>query len=144
MAEFNNKIFIITIAHSLWSKLTFSVNFVLIIFMEKKLFVITFLQNNTMRIIYMYQSRDPPHGSVQLGTLPDPDSSFRPYHPMVLTQRGQIRFRKDDQIRNMELRNEDVPLPSGDNTLSWCKMFKLEDINRKLHLIRVSCHPSII
>lgn len=90
-----------------------------------------------MRVIYMYQNRDPPHGSVQPGTLPDPDSAFRPYHPMVLTQSAQIHFRKDDHIRQMELRNEDVALPSGDITLSWCKMFKLEDINRKHHLIRV-------
>ncbi|XP_039963293.1 MOXD1 homolog 2 [Bactrocera tryoni] len=94
------------------------------------------ITNNTMRLIYMYHSRDPPHGSVQPGTLPEPGSAFRPYHPMVLTQRAEIQFRKDDQTRQMELRNEDVALPSGDSTLSWCKMFKLEDINRKHHLIR--------
>ncbi|CAD7003231.1 unnamed protein product [Ceratitis capitata] len=98
--------------------------------MEEEYF--TDLQNNTMRLIFLYQSHDPPNGSV----LPNLDSAFRPYHPMVLAQKAQPYFRKDDQIRQIELRNEDVALPGGDSTLSWCKMFKLEDINRKHHLIR--------
>ncbi|XP_036325473.1 MOXD1 homolog 2 isoform X2 [Rhagoletis pomonella] len=94
------------------------------------------ITNDTMRLMYMYQTHDPPNGSLQPGTLPDPEAAFRSFHPMVLTQKAQSHFRKDDQMRQIELRNEDVELPSGDSTLSWCKMFKLEDVTRKNHLIR--------
>lgn len=93
-----------------------------------------------MRLLYMYHAQDPPHGSVRPGTLPDPARAFRPYRPMVLMQRAQLQLPSphDERVRVLELRNEDVELPGGDTPLFWCKMFKLEDINRKHHLIRVS------
>ncbi|XP_017843398.2 MOXD1 homolog 2 [Drosophila busckii] len=96
------------------------------------------ITNDTMRLLYMYHSQDPPHGSVRPGTLPDPERAFRPYRPMVLMQRAQMQMPAphDERVRVLELRNEDVELPGGDAPLFWCKMFKLEDINRKHHLIR--------
>lgn len=96
-----------------------------------------------MRLLYMYHAQDPPHGSVRPGTLPDPARAFRPYRPMVLMQRAQLQLPSphDERVRVLELRNEDVELPGGDTPLFWCKMFKLEDINRKHHLIRVSRAP---
>lgn len=103
------------------------------------------LQNDTMRLLYMYHAQDPPHGSVRPGTLPDPARAFRPYRPMVLMQRAQLPMPSpthDERVRVLELRNEDVELPAGDLPLFWCKMFKLEDINRKHHLIRVRIFDS--
>ncbi|XP_068142933.1 LOW QUALITY PROTEIN: MOXD1 homolog 2 [Drosophila tropicalis] len=95
------------------------------------------ITNDTMRLLYMYHAQDPPHGSVRPGTLPDPVRAFRPYRPMVLMQRAQLQLPShDERVRVLELRNEDVELPGGDAPLFWCKMFKLEDINRKHHLIR--------
>ncbi|EDW70050.1 MOXD1 homolog 2 [Drosophila virilis] len=96
------------------------------------------ITNDTMRLLYMYHAQDPPHGSVRPGTLPDPARAFRPYRPMVLMQRAQLQLPSphDERVRVLELRNEDVELPPGDTPLFWCKMFKLEDINRKHHLIR--------
>ncbi|EDW95510.2 uncharacterized protein Dyak_GE22605 [Drosophila yakuba] len=97
------------------------------------------ITNDTMRLLYMYHAQDPPHGSVRPGTLPDPAHAFRPYRPMVLMQRAQLPIPSpthDERVRVLELRNEDVELPAGDLPLFWCKMFKLEDINRKHHLIR--------
>ncbi|XP_023035342.1 MOXD1 homolog 2 [Drosophila willistoni] len=95
------------------------------------------ITNDTMRLLYMYHAQDPPHGSVRPGTLPDPVRAFRPYRPMVLMQRAQLQLPShDERVRVLELRNEDVELPGGDTPLFWCKMFKLEDINRKHHLIR--------
>lgn len=98
-----------------------------------------------MRLLYMYHAQDPPHGSVRPGTLPDPARAFRPYRPMVLMQRAQLQLPSphDERVRVLELRNEDVELPGGDTPLFWCKMFKLEDINRKHHLIRVSRRPAL-
>lgn len=103
-------------------------------------FFVLLFQNDTMRLLYMYHAQDPPHGSVRPGTLPDPARAFRPYRPMVLMQRAQLQLPSphDERVRVLELRNEDVELPGGDTPLFWCKMFKLEDINRKHHLIRVS------
>lgn len=97
-----------------------------------------YFQNDTMRILYMYNEQDPPHGSAKPGRLPDPASSFRPYRPMLLTQRASSQYEHFDHIRILELRNEDVELPGTDDTLIWCKMFKLEDMKHKHHLIRVS------
>ncbi|XP_001985145.3 MOXD1 homolog 2, partial [Drosophila grimshawi] len=96
------------------------------------------ITNDTMRLLYMYHAQDPPHGSLRPGTLPDPGQAFRPYRPMVLMQRAQLQLPTphDERVRVLELRNEDVELPAGDTPLFWCKMFKLEDINRKHHLIR--------
>lgn len=86
----------------------------------------------------MYHEGDPRHGSVAPGTLPNPHDAVRPYRSVVLTQKFQPKIQRgDERIRMLELRNEDVELPDGDDTLYWCKMFKLEDINRKHHLIRV-------
>ncbi|XP_058985307.1 MOXD1 homolog 2-like [Musca domestica] len=94
------------------------------------------ITNDTMRILYMYNEQDPPHGSAKPGRLPDPASSFRPYRPMLLTQRASSQYEHFDHIRILELRNEDVELPGTDDTLIWCEMFKLEDMKHKHHLIR--------
>uniref|UniRef100_T1GKL6 DOMON domain-containing protein n=1 Tax=Megaselia scalaris TaxID=36166 RepID=T1GKL6_MEGSC len=102
------------------------------------------ITNDTMRIIYMYHEGDPRHGSVAPGTLPNPHDAVRPYRSVVLTQKFQPKIQRgDERIRMLELRNEDVELPDGDDTLYWCKMFKLEDINRKHHLIRVSIQTGV-
>lgn len=45
-----------------------------------------------------------------------------------------------DDIETLELRNVDVELPLGGDTLYWCKMFKLNDIARKSHVIKVCAH----
>lgn len=86
----------------------------------------------------MYHKDEPRFGSVIPGTLPNPLEAVREYRPLYLTQKFQVKPLREERIRILELRNEDVELPNGDDTLYWCKMFKLEDINRKHHLVRVS------
>lgn len=42
-------------------------------------------------------------------------------------------------MRVLELRNQDVELPQDDDTIYWCKIFKLPvDLKTKHHIIRVS------
>lgn len=42
-------------------------------------------------------------------------------------------------MRVLEFRNQNVKLPQDDDTLYWCKIFKLpSDIRTKHHIIRVS------
>ncbi|XP_065360587.1 MOXD1 homolog 2 [Calliphora vicina] len=94
------------------------------------------ITNDTMRVLFMYNEKDPPHGSVGSSPLPNAELSFHPYRPMVLTQRPHIHYRHLEHVRILELRNEDVELPRFDDSLIWCKMFKLDDMKHKHHLIR--------
>lgn len=96
-------------------------------------------QNDTMRVIYMYHEKEP-HGAFYTpGSLPDPAEAFKQARSLFLTQRiNQTPLKPDPRLKTLELLNQDVNLPQGDGTLHWCKMFKLNDINRKHHLIRVS------
>lgn len=87
----------------------------------------------------MYHEDEPRRGSVLPGTLPSPLEAFKGYRPIFLTQRvNQEPIEMDRRMRILELRNQDVELPEDDDTLYWCKVFKLADINRKHHLVRVS------
>lgn len=84
-----------------------------------------------MRVVFMYSNDKP-----KVGSLPNFAHAFKDYRPLFITQKfQQIPVQR---TRVLDLRNEDVELPIGDDMLYWCKMFKLEDINRKHHLIRVS------
>ncbi|TMW45479.1 hypothetical protein DOY81_009441, partial [Sarcophaga bullata] len=94
------------------------------------------ITNDTMRVMYMYNEKDPPHGSVGSSPLPNPAVSFHPYRPMVMIQKPHIHYRHLEHVRLLELRNEDVELPRFDDSLIWCKMFKLDDMKHKHHLIR--------
>ncbi|XP_053685805.1 MOXD1 homolog 2-like [Sabethes cyaneus] len=95
------------------------------------------ITNDTMRVIYMYHDEEPHGSSYTPGSLPDPAEAFKQARSLFLTQRvNQAPIKLDARMKIMELRNQDVELPRADNTLHWCKMFKLSDINRKHHLIR--------
>lgn len=102
-------------------------------------------QNDTMRVIYMYDENDPRHGSVVPGNLPNPQESYKGYRSLFLTQKPHqpesIGIDGDPHVKVLELRNEDVELPQGDDTLYWCKMFKLQDIYQKSHVVKVSNVP---
>lgn len=95
------------------------------------------LQNDTMRVIYMYHESEPQRGLLIPGNLPNPEVAFRGYRSLFLTQKPQQHQIVDPNMKVMELRNQDVELPQGDDTLYWCKMFKLQDINQKSHVIKV-------
>lgn len=116
-----------------------------------------------MRIIYMYHPAEPAHGSVLPGSLPSPQTAYRGYVPLSLTQRvasgpplaptalttaaqlataaaspavdGTVVGRTDPFW--LELRHEDVELPAPDETRFWCRVFELPDFRRRHHLIRV-------
>lgn len=86
----------------------------------------------------MYHENEPKRGAVTPGSLPKPLEAYRGYRSLFLTQRvTQDSIRLDLKIRTLELRNQDVELPQNDATLYWCKIFKLTDINKKHHLVKV-------
>lgn len=87
----------------------------------------------------MYHDDEPKGGPATPSSLPDPGEAFKAARPLILTQRvSQVPLRIDSKMKVHELKNLDVELPQGDDTLHWCKMFKMNDILRKHHLIRVS------
>lgn len=104
------------------------------------------ITNDTMRVIYIYHDEEPRGSQYAPGSLPDPAEAFKQARSLFLTQRvNQSPIKLDARMKIMELRNQDVELPAEGYILHWCKVFKLNDINRKHHLIRVSriCPPSV-
>lgn len=90
----------------------------------------------------MYDDNDPRHGSVVPGNLPNPQEAYKGYRPLFLTQKPHqhesMAVDVDPFVKVLELRNEDVELPQGDDSLHWCKMFKLQDIYQRNHVVKVS------
>ncbi|XP_050098172.1 MOXD1 homolog 2-like [Anopheles aquasalis] len=94
------------------------------------------ITNDTMRVIFMYSKEKPRKGSSQT-TLPQPLVAFKGSRSLFLTQRSsQDELANAPSISVLELRNEDVELPESDESLYWCKIFKLDDFVQKHHLVR--------
>ncbi|XP_055593234.1 MOXD1 homolog 2-like [Uranotaenia lowii] len=95
------------------------------------------ITNDTMRVIFMYSKEKPSKGATLPGTLPGPLEAFKGSRSLFLTQRtSQQPLPISAEVNILELRNEDVELPESDESLYWCKIFKLDDFHRKHHLVR--------
>ncbi|XP_053685794.1 MOXD1 homolog 2-like [Sabethes cyaneus] len=95
------------------------------------------ITNDTMRVIFLYSKEKPTKGSTLPGSLPAPLESFKGSRSVFLTQRtSQHPLQNPASINILELRNEDVELPESDESLYWCKIFKLDDFHQKHHLVR--------
>ncbi|XP_039432205.1 MOXD1 homolog 2-like [Culex pipiens pallens] len=95
------------------------------------------ITNDTMRVIFMYSREKPAKGSTLPGTLPGPLEAFKGSRSVFLTQRtNQHALPNSASLGILELRNEDVELPESDESLYWCKIFKLDDFHQKHHLVR--------
>ncbi|XP_020714773.1 MOXD1 homolog 2 isoform X2 [Ceratitis capitata] len=93
------------------------------------------ITNNTMRILFLYDENDPLNGSVGPGSLPNVDSAWRSAQSLVLIERG-VQASNAEKTRKLEFRNSGVELPYDDDTLIWCKFFKLDKMERKNHVIK--------
>uniref|UniRef100_A0A182SD80 Uncharacterized protein n=1 Tax=Anopheles maculatus TaxID=74869 RepID=A0A182SD80_9DIPT len=94
-------------------------------------------KNDTMRVLFLYSKEKPQKGSNV--TLPQPLVAFKGSRSIFLTQRSsQDELLNAPSVSILELRNEDVELPDSDESLYWCKIFKLDDFAQKHHLVRVS------
>lgn len=99
-----------------------------------------FFQNDTMRVMWAFHASEPVSGAVAPGSLPYGASVVRGTRSLFLGQRvNQSKPPPETNSRVWELRNPEVELPQGEDTLYWCRVFKLpESINKKSHMIRVS------
>lgn len=91
-----------------------------------------------MNVIFVYHQDEPRRGLVVPGSLPSPGDAFKNIRPMFLLQRViDNPIKLDGKIKILDLKNEDAELPEEDQSLYWCKMFKMTDIQKKHHIIRV-------
>lgn len=92
-----------------------------------------------MRVIYMYSDEKPKKGIVLPQMIPNFLQSYKGYQSLYLLQNSNFDssvMESDQHV--VELRNIDVELPYGKDSMSWCKIFKISDFPRKEHLIKVS------
>lgn len=110
-----------------------------ICFLHPLCFLYLFLQNNTMKILFMYHNLKPQRGSITPGSLPSPSEAFKHVIPVFLTQRSinSSTLRNQKHLEFIDLKNEDAQLPYLDETVHWCKMFKLSQFSKKNHIVRV-------
>lgn len=87
----------------------------------------------------MYHEDEPHRGLVVPGSLPSPSEAIKSIRPVFLLQRViDNPINLDDKIKTIVLKNEDVELPDDDDSIYWCKMFKLTDIQQKHHIVKVN------
>ncbi|XP_040166788.1 MOXD1 homolog 2-like [Anopheles arabiensis] len=93
------------------------------------------ITNDTMRVLFLYSKEKPRSGPN--APLPQPLVAFKGSRSIFLTQRSaQDELSNAPSVSILELRNEDVELPDSDESLYWCKIFKLDDFAQKHHLVR--------
>lgn len=98
-----------------------------------------------MRVMFMYYDEDPPRGSVTPSPLPNPEEAWRPYRSLLLLQKSSLNLPSTEQsARILELRNQAVELPYGDDSQFWCKMFKIDKLDKKHHIIKVISYQNKI
>lgn len=91
-----------------------------------------------MRVMFMYHDEDPSRGSATPAPLPNTMEAWRPYRSVLLLQKTPSDLpRYEPTARILELRNQDVELPYGDDSQFWCTMFKLDKLDRKYHIVKV-------
>lgn len=102
-------------------------------------FLFLVLQNDTMRIVWAFHTKEPVGGAVGPGSLPQHDVESRGTQSLYLVQRAdQDAPGPEETARIWELRNPSVEPPTPGDTLYWCRVFRLPTLTRKHHLIRVS------
>uniref|UniRef100_A0A1B0FFJ9 DOMON domain-containing protein n=1 Tax=Glossina morsitans morsitans TaxID=37546 RepID=A0A1B0FFJ9_GLOMM len=95
------------------------------------------INNNTMRVMFMYNDEDPPRGLVTPGPLPNPEEAWRTHKSVLLLQKSPLYLpHYEPSARVLELRNQEVELPYGDDSLLWCKLFKLDKLDKKHHIVK--------
>lgn len=95
------------------------------------------ITNDTMRMLYAYHTDDPASrpGS-KLGTLSYHGPIQRGFRSLYLMERVNLEEPVPRDLLSWDLRNPVVTLPASEDTLYWCKIFKLPSVKRKHHMIK--------
>ncbi|XP_069692739.1 MOXD1 homolog 2-like [Periplaneta americana] len=96
------------------------------------------ITNDTMRLLYAYHSDDPegPRTGSEMRILSYHGSNQRGARSLYLMERVNLEEPLPRDVLSWDLRNPAVTLPVTEDTLYWCKIFKLPSIRRKHHMVR--------
>ncbi|GFG39856.1 hypothetical protein Cfor_08836, partial [Coptotermes formosanus] len=95
------------------------------------------ITNDTMRVLYAYHSEDPaPRTGSKLATLLYHGPTQRGFRSLYLLERVNLEEPLPRDLLIWDLRNPMVTLPASEDTLYWCKIFKLPNVRRKHHMVR--------
>lgn len=89
-----------------------------------------FLQNDTMKIVYMYHDDEPKRGSLVHGSLPDPELALKPIKSLLLLQRPKferLEKKNDETIETFDVRIKNVSM-SASNITKACNTVRLPSI----------------
>ena len=88
-----------------------------------------------MKIVYMYHHDEPKRGSLQHGSLPDPELALKPIKSILLLQRPKferLETRNDESIETFDVRIKTV-LMSPSNVTKACNTIRLKS-NKPSHI----------
>ncbi|KAG6798060.1 MOXD1 homolog 2 [Apis laboriosa] len=96
------------------------------------------ITNDTMQVVWQYHVEEPVSAA---GVLPDHDA-IRGSRPLYLVQRdAQPRPTSRNQeaeppLQTWDILNQQVRLPKGQDTLLWCRVLRMPNIDHKHHVVK--------
>ncbi|KAK2711326.1 hypothetical protein QYM36_012494 [Artemia franciscana] len=90
------------------------------------------ITNSTVRVLYAYSSQDP--SSSDFLPLAYHSADFRDHKSLLLVGRPK-KIQKTQDLRLWELRNNNVSIPNGEESLFWCKIFSLPRLEKRSHVV---------
>ncbi|KAG7212297.1 hypothetical protein KM043_012624 [Ampulex compressa] len=96
------------------------------------------ITNDTMQVVWQYHVEEPVSAA---GVLPD-HGAVRGSRPLYLVQRdAQPRRTSRNQeaeppLQMWDILNQQVRLPMGQDTLLWCRVLRMPNINHKHHVVK--------
>jgi len=95
------------------------------------------ITNDTMRVLYAYHSEDPTaRPESKLATLLYHGPTQRGFRSLYLMERVNLEEPPPRDLLSWDLKNPMVALSASEDTLYWCKIFKLPNVRRKHHMVR--------
>ncbi|KAK2584480.1 hypothetical protein KPH14_006855 [Odynerus spinipes] len=96
------------------------------------------ITNDTMQVVWQYHDKEPASAA---GVLPGHDA-VRGSRPMYLVQRDSQPKRssynqeRESSLKTWDVLNQQVILPKDKDSLFWCRVIKMPNINRKHHVVK--------
>jgi hypothetical protein len=89
-----------------------------------------------MKIVYMYHDDEPKRGSLQQGSLPDPELALKPIQSLLILQRPKfdhLEMKNDEKIETFNVSMKNTPISSA-NATRKCSAVKLP-INKQGQIV---------
>jgi hypothetical protein len=80
-----------------------------------------------MKIVFMYHEKEPKRGSLQHGSLPDPEMALKPIKSLLMLQRPKferLEMKNDETIETFDVSMKNVSISSS-NATRMCRMVRV-------------------